>query len=58
MKNIDQIYKEWAGHSHIDDSCHPVHDSAAAQDFAEYYHKEMVEQEKQKSDCCHFARVD
>jgi len=24
-------------------SCHPVHDSAAACDFAEYYHKEKSE---------------
>ena len=43
MKNIDELYKEWCGESHITNSCHPVHDSAEACDFAEYYHKQMEE---------------
>ena len=43
MKNIDEIYKEWRGESHLSNSAHPVHDSAEAQDFAEYYHKCMLE---------------
>ncbi len=47
MKNIDEHYKDWCGESHIVNSCHPVHDSAAAQDFAEYYNKEVMSENKQ-----------
>lgn len=43
MKHIDEIYKDWCGESQIDNSCHPVHDSAEAIDFAEYYHNEMMQ---------------
>lgn len=43
LKHIDEIYKDWCGESHIINSCHPVHDSAAACDFAEYYYKERTE---------------
>jgi len=43
MKHIDEIYKDWCGKSHIENSCHPVHDSAEAQDFAQYYHNEMLQ---------------
>ena len=45
MKNIDEIYKEWSGKSHIENSCKEVHDSAEAQDFAIYYHNEMKQSE-------------
>jgi hypothetical protein len=41
VKSIDEIYKEWSGVDHTVNSCHPVHDSAECQEFAEYYHKEM-----------------
>ncbi len=37
MKHIDDHYKDWCGESHTTNSCHPVHDSAACTDFAEYY---------------------
>jgi hypothetical protein len=43
MKHIDEYYKEWCGEHHTVNSCHPVHDSAEACDFAEYYHKEKSE---------------
>jgi len=43
MKHIDEIYKEWCGEHHTTNSCHPVHDSAEACDFAEYYHEVMTE---------------
>jgi hypothetical protein len=45
MKHIDEIYKDWCGESHLTNSCHPVHDSAEACDFAEYYHNEMQKKE-------------
>ena len=41
MKHIDEIYKDWCGVHHTVNSCHPVHDSAEACDFAEYYHKQI-----------------
>jgi len=50
MKNIDEIYKEWCGEHHTTNSGHPVHDSAEVQDFAEFYHKEMVANECQQQD--------
>jgi len=43
MKQIDEIYKDWCGEHHTVNSCHPVHDSAEACDFAEYYHKKKLE---------------
>jgi hypothetical protein len=43
MKQIDEIYKDWCGESHLINSGHPVHDSAEACDFAEYYHNVMKE---------------
>ena len=33
---LDQWYREWAGHSHLDDSNRQIFDSAEAQDFARY----------------------
>ena len=33
---LDKWYEEWAGVHHTVNSCVNVHDSAAAQDFAEY----------------------
>ena len=50
MKHIDEIYKDWCGESHIANSCHPVHDSAEAQDFAQYYHGEIMAEAGAKSD--------
>ncbi len=38
---MDEIYKEWSGKHHTENSCHPVHDSAEAMDFAQYYHNEQ-----------------
>jgi hypothetical protein len=43
MKNIDEHYKDWCGTSHISNSNTPVHDSAEAQDFAQYYYNRMME---------------
>lgn len=43
LKHIDEIYKDWCGEHHTTNSCHPVHDSAEACDFAEYYHKVIME---------------
>ena len=43
MKHITEYYKDWYGESHTANSCHPVHDSAEAIDFAEFYHKQMME---------------
>jgi len=43
MKHIDEHYKGWCGEHHTVNSCHAVHDSAEACDFAEYYHKEKSE---------------
>ncbi|NLF84348.1 MAG: hypothetical protein GX568_10290 [Candidatus Gastranaerophilales bacterium] len=40
MKTIDDHYKDWCGEHHTTNSAHPVHDSAEACDFAEYYFKE------------------
>jgi hypothetical protein len=42
MKHIDEHYKDWCGEHHTVNSCHPVHDSAATCDFAEYYAKELL----------------
>ncbi len=49
MKNMDEIYKEWSGKHHTENSCHPVHDSAEAMDFAQYYHNEQIEKRIDKS---------
>ena len=35
-KRIDELYKEWSGEHHTNNSCRPVHDSAEATDFAWY----------------------
>jgi calcineurin-like phosphoesterase len=43
LKHIDEIYKDWCGEHHTTNSCHQVHDSAEACDFAEYYHKIVME---------------
>ena len=40
MKTIDDYYKDWSGVHHTTNSAYPVHDSAEACDFAEYYFKE------------------
>jgi hypothetical protein len=41
MKNIDEYYKVWlCGEHHTTNSEPPVHDSAEACDFAEYYFTE------------------
>jgi len=45
-KSVDDYYKEWCGESHLTNSGYPVHDSADATDFAEYYHNEKTEEEK------------
>ena len=45
MKHIDEYYKDWCGEKHTTNSCHPVHDSAECTDFAEYYHKEKLQDE-------------
>jgi hypothetical protein len=42
MKNIDKHYKDWCGEHHTVNSCHPVHDSADACDFAEYFFKQRI----------------
>jgi rubrerythrin len=58
MKNIDEVYKDWCGEHHTTNSGYPVHDSAEAQDFAEYYHKEMLANEGQKPDSnCNIQHV-
>ena len=44
MKHVDEHYKDWCGKHHTVNSCHPVHDSAEACDFAEYYHKEKLDE--------------
>lgn len=44
MKHIDEHYKDWFGEHHTVNSCHPVHDSAEACDFAEYYFKQRIEE--------------
>ncbi len=33
---LDKWYKEWSGHSHLEDSNRQIFDSADAQDFARY----------------------
>ena len=45
-KNIDDYYKDWCGESHTVNSCHPVHDSAEAEDFAQFYHDRMMEEQE------------
>lgn len=44
MKHIDEIYKEWSGVHHTVNSCHPVHDSEEACDFAEFYAKQALDE--------------
>lgn len=41
--NIDKLYKDWSGVHHTTNSNLDVHDSAEAQDFAEYCIKEVFE---------------
>lgn len=36
IKDLDRLYKEWSGVSHLENSNKEVHDSAEAQDFARY----------------------
>ena len=36
IKELDKLYKEWSGVSHLENSNRLVHDSADAQDFARY----------------------
>ncbi len=36
IKELDRLYKEWSGVSHLENSNRLVHDSADAQDFARY----------------------
>lgn len=36
MKNLDELYREWAGHEHTQDIERNIYDSAQAQDFAGY----------------------
>ena len=47
-KNIDDYYKDWCGESHTVNSCHPVHDSAELEDFAQYYFDQIT---KHQSGC-------
>jgi len=53
MKHIDEIYKEWSGVHHTVNSCHPVHDSAEACDFAEYYYKARIYNTDSSEKFCH-----
>jgi len=39
---FDKMYKDWSGGDHITNSCHPVHDSAEAIDFARFCVKEFL----------------
>jgi len=39
--DYDRMYKDWNGDHHTANSCHPVHDSAEAIDFAQYCVKEI-----------------
>jgi hypothetical protein len=51
IAKLDQWYKEWHGESHLHTSGIPTHDSAEAQDFAEYCIKEFLnEVEKSRSE--------
>jgi len=36
LEKLDTWYREWAGHSHLDDSNREIFDSAEMQDFARY----------------------
>lgn len=36
IKELDRLYKEWSGVSHLENSNTQIHDSAEAQDFARY----------------------
>ena len=49
-KNIDEIYKDWYGESHLNTSNIPTHDSAKAQDFAQYYHKVKMDEKFESKD--------
>jgi hypothetical protein len=48
VRHIDEHYKDWCGEHHTVNSCRPVHDSAEACDFAEYYHKQLIEEKQEK----------
>ena len=43
MKHITEYYKEWCGKHHTTNDCHPVHDSSETIEFAEWYHKQMID---------------
>ena len=43
MKSNDEYYKEWCGEHHTVNSGYPVHDSAEAVDFAEFYFKQRLD---------------
>ena len=36
IEELDRLYKEWSGVSHLENSNRMVHDSAEAQDFARF----------------------
>jgi hypothetical protein len=56
MKNLDDYYKDWSGVHHTINSCHPVHDSSEACDFAEYYNREKIENMKNRTTSFYFNK--
>jgi len=52
IEELDKLYKEWSGVSHLENSNKQVHDSAEAQDFARYCIDKIVnsavEEQKEK----------
>ena len=43
MKHVDEHYEDWCREYYTVNSSHPVHDSAEACDFAEYYFKLLID---------------
>lgn len=44
MKHVDEHYEDWCVEYYTVNSSHPVHDSAEACDFAEYYFKQRIKE--------------
>ena len=57
QQTTEELYEEWCGENrHIND-CHPVHDSSETIEFAEYFHKAIMEQ-RTCGECKHSGIVE